>query len=57
MIRIDVDELILPDGRRLVKGDVVRTEEFPGLTTALAAGVAVREDAPAKSPIQSMKRK
>jgi hypothetical protein len=40
-VRIIVQEGIdLPDGRHLAFGDVVHTEEYPGLETAIVAGVA-----------------
>ncbi len=59
LIRIDVEELLLSNGIILHKGDVVRTEEHPGLDTALAAGIAeAADEKPApKSPAERMRRK
>lgn len=59
MVRITVDELVLPSGQMFHKGDVVRTEEFPGLETALAAGVAEDGAKPSemKSPVERMRKK
>ena len=44
VVRIEA-VIVLPDGTILHPGDVVHTEEFPGLEAALAAKAASPKDA------------
>jgi hypothetical protein len=53
MVRIEA-EILLPDGTILHPGDVVRTEEFPGLEVALAAKAASSKDDP---PVRRIRTK
>lgn len=58
-VRIEVEELELPSGKTLTMGAEVETKDYPGLETAVYAGLAseVAGVEIRKKPLESMRTK